>query len=69
MKIVEEREDLKGMGADELVAKIDSFRKELFSLRLNASTAHVKDYSQFSKLRKSIARALTYLRSKQHDRA
>ena len=34
------------------------------ALRLNSSTSHVKDYSQFKKGRKNIARILTYLRQK-----
>ena len=41
--------------------EIKGFKKDLLSLRLGASSAHVKDYSQFRKLRKSIARAQTYL--------
>ena len=64
MKVTTEREDFKSMDIGELKVKIDSFRRELFSLRLNASTAHVKDYSQFGKLRKRIARALSCLHNK-----
>ena len=64
MKIATEREEFKNMGPDELQVKIDSMRRESFSLRLNASTAHVKDYSQYGKLRRRIARALTYLQTK-----
>lgn len=59
MKITKERENLKSMGLDDLAKRIDSLQRELFSLRLSSATAHVKDYSQFSKLRKQIARALT----------
>ena len=64
MKVAKDREDFKSMEAGELKTKIESVRRELFSLRLNASTAHVKDYSQFSKLRKKVARAMTYLSKK-----
>ena len=39
-------------------------KKELFNLKLNASTMHVKDYSQFKKIRTSIAQALTFLNRK-----
>ena len=59
MKVTKEREDLKSMGPEELQKRIDTLQRELFSLRLNAATAHVKDYSQFGKLRRQIARALT----------
>ena len=41
--------------------KVELLRQELLGLRLNSSTAHIKNYSQFSKIRKNIARALTYL--------
>ena len=67
MKIQKEREDLKDLTLDELKAKIEDFRKELFSLHLNASTTHIKDYSQFNKLQKSVARALTYLHQRQSE--
>ncbi len=67
MKVKKDREDYRGLGPDELQEKIEGLRRELFSLRLNASTAHVKDYSQFGKLRKSIARALTYLNQKRNQ--
>ena len=60
MKIEKERENYRELGPDELKKKIEGLRRELFSLRLNVST-HVKDYSQFNKLRKKIARGLTFL--------
>ena len=59
MKLEKERENLRSMDDQELSKRISSLRRELFNLRLNASTAHVKDYSQFGKLRRQIARALT----------
>ena len=51
--------DFKNMNVDELKKQIDSMRAELFGLRLSAATQPVKNYSQFSKLRRNIARALT----------
>lgn len=60
-KIIQE---LKGMSESELREKVDNFRRELFGLRLNASTSHIKDYSQFKKLRKNVARGLTLLSKK-----
>ncbi len=47
------------MNIDELKKQIESMRAELFGLRLSAATQPVKNYSQFSRLRKNIARALT----------
>jgi len=66
MKVSKEKESLRDLSAAELEVKIEALRRELFNLRLNATTAHVKDYSQFSKLRRSIARALTYRDMQQH---
>lgn len=55
------KEELKQLKAQELAVKVAALRGEIFSLRLNAATAHVKDYSLFKKTRKNLARALTYL--------
>ena len=59
-----ERQELRQLDAAALQAKIEEYRRGLFTLKLNATTAHVKDYSQFKKMRKSLARELTYLRQK-----
>lgn len=65
MKTDKIKSELAQMSVAELKEKIEGIRRELFSLRLNAPTAHIKDYSSFKKLRKSIARSLTALRQKQ----
>lgn len=62
MKIIKEKEELKNLSSAELQVKLETLRRTLFSLRLNAATAHIKDYSQFKKLRASVARALTCMR-------
>jgi ribosomal protein L29 len=54
--------ELRRLGVNDLQAKLNQFRNELFSLRLNASTAHVKDYSQFKKVRSNIALVQTLLK-------
>ena len=64
MKRKEQKEEFKGLNGQELKAKVEALRQELFSYRLNAATAHIKDYSHFKKLRKNIARGMTYLRAK-----
>lgn len=53
--------ELKAMNQQQLLEKLEAWEKDLFLLRLNAVAAHVKDYSQFKKLRSNIARAKTYL--------
>lgn len=64
MKTNKIKDEFKQLEPKELVLKLDALRRDLFSLRLNSSTSHVKDYSQFKKNRKNIARILTYLRQK-----
>lgn len=56
--------DFNALNVDELKKQIETSRAELFSLRLGAATAPVKDYSQFKKLRKTIAQSLTHLSQK-----
>lgn len=53
------------MSLHELQGKVDELRRELFTLRLNAATEHIKSFpSMQRKLRHDIARALTIARQK-----
>lgn len=65
MKVNTFKDELTHMSEIDLKEKLENLRREFFSLKLNASTTHVKDYSLFKKLRKDIARGLTVLRQKQ----
>ena len=51
-----------GVTEKDLREKILGWRKELFDLKLSAASSHIKDNSQFKKLRHNIARALTQSR-------
>lgn len=53
------------LSAEELQVKLDSTRRDLFGLRINAATEPVKDHSQYKKLRKQAARLLTAIKIKQ----
>ena len=64
MKTTRFNEEIRQLNADQLCEKLDQLKKELFSLRLNVVTSHVKDYSAFKKLRRDIARVQTELRHK-----
>lgn len=64
MKVTKFKDEIKQLGLKDLIVKLDEFRRNQFSLRLNSTTSHVKDYSQFEKNRKNIARILTELRKK-----
>ncbi len=55
------KENFSNIETDALKNEVHSLKMELFTLRLNASAMHVKDYSQFKKLKKRIAQALTEL--------
>lgn len=54
-------QEINQLTIEQLVEKIDEMRRALFALRLNAATSAIKDYSQFRKLRGSIARMMTSL--------
>jgi ribosomal protein L29 len=54
--------DIAKMSQQELQKNITAWSKELFELRLSAASTHIKDNSQFKKLRQNIARALTCIR-------
>jgi ribosomal protein L29 len=62
MKVTKVKAELKKLSAQDLKEKLDAMRREFFGMKLNSTTAPVKDYSQISKLKKDIARAETYMR-------
>lgn len=61
----QEKETLTQLSVQELHVKLDECRRALFTLRLDAQSGHVKDYSKFGKLRKGCARILTHIRQKE----
>jgi len=58
------KNELKALSELELISKVDDLRRELFSLRLHSKTSPLENFTQFKKLRRNIARTLTYLRQK-----
>jgi len=64
MKKAEFKKELKQLNFDQFHEKLEELRKSLFGLRLNSTTAHVKDYSQFKKFRRQIACVLTLMHQK-----
>ena len=65
MKIAKIVTELHASDVQQLKTRVEEWRRELFGLQLNAVTSPVKDISQFSLLRKNIARGLTIIRQKQ----
>lgn len=58
------KNELKDLSVKELSVRINSLRGELFNLRLHSATSQIQDYKQYNKLRKDIARGLTYYKQK-----
>ncbi len=58
-----DKADMRKMDAKTLKEEVNKLRKELFELKLSAASSHIKDNSQFKKLRANIARALTIISS------
>ena len=48
--------------------KVAETKKELFQLRLEASTAQVQNCSLFKKLRRRVARMLTEIRKRNNEK-
>lgn len=65
MKVNKFNNELKQQTPAQLTELLQQLRQKLFSLRLSSQTAHVKDSAQFEKLRKDIARVLTFM--KKHE--
>ena len=69
MKVTTFKNELKKLNAQQLQEKFDQLKRELFSLRLNAQTAHIKNHAQFKQLRKNIARVKTFMNQQEQSAA
>ena len=61
------KDELKNRSVADLKATLEILQRDLFSTRLHAATRPSQDTSQFKKMKRNIARALTYLRQKQEQ--
>lgn len=61
MKVTKFKQELAKLDSKQLEEKLDQLNRELFGLRLNAQTGHVKNNAQFKQLRKDIARVKTFI--------
>ncbi len=59
-----DNKEIRSMREDELAGQLKTLRSKLFQLRQQAVTGKVEDVSQFRKVRKDIARALTEQRTR-----
>ena len=60
------KQEIKELSFGQMKERLEQARRELFKMRLNAATSHIKDYSLFHKKRKEIARLLTYMQQRRH---
>ena len=65
MKDISLFQKLQQLSIEDLRSQLEGTRRDLFGLRLNAATSQVKDFSQYKKLRKHIARIMTAIRAKE----
>ncbi|KIX85293.1 50S ribosomal protein L29 [Vermiphilus pyriformis] len=61
MKIKQYKEELKKLSLSELHTRLDELRRDYFSLKVNAMTSVIKDYSQFKKVKAHIRRVSTLI--------
>lgn len=60
-------EEIRNMTTDEINAKINETKEELFTLRFKLATGNLEKTSDIKKLRKAIARMKTILSEKMAD--
>ena len=60
--------EIRGMSATELEAKLVELKKDLFMLRMQHATNHLDNPVKISAVRRDIARIKTVIREKQLER-
>lgn len=57
--------DVRDLTNEEILAKIEEYKEELFNLRLSQATGNLEKPSRIRELRKSVARMKTILRERE----
>ena len=57
--------DIRDLTDEEILAKIEEYKEELFNLRLSQATGNLEKPSRIRELRKSVARMKTILRERE----
>lgn len=60
-----ETKNFKNLDLTSLKNEVKSMKKEYLNLKMSVFSGQVKDFSQFKKLRRDIARACTHVRQKE----
>ena len=61
--------ELRDLGDDELLARLESNKEELFNLRFQLATRQLKDVRAIPRARRKIARALTLQREREIEKS
>jgi large subunit ribosomal protein L29 len=61
--------ELRELPDEELEARIEAAKEELFNLRFQLATGQLDDTSRLKELRRDVARAATLLREREIERA
>lgn len=57
--------EIRDLTTDEIIGKIEEFKKELFNLRFEQATGNLEKPSRIKELRKTIARMKTIIRERE----
>ena len=57
--------DIRDLSNEEILAKIEEYKEELFNLRLSQATGNLEKPSRIRELRKLVARMKTILRERE----
>ena len=57
--------EIRNLSNEEILAKIDEYKEELFNLRLSQATGNLEKPSRIRELRKLVARMKTILRERE----
>lgn len=61
-------QDIRNTETQELLNKVEEYKKELFGLRFEQATGQLEDTARIKKVKKSIARIKTIIRERELDK-
>lgn len=61
-------QDIRNTETQELLNKVEEYKKELFGLRFEHATGQLEDTARIKKVKKSIARIKTVIRERELDK-
>lgn len=61
-------EDIRNTETQELLNKVEEYKKELFGLRFQHATGQLEDTARMKKVKKNIARIKTVIRERELDK-